>query len=195
MRTLMTIAIVLSLAAPAAGAEQDSGKRRTAGLGISLPIAAFNHRPNERSVNVGLSASGYYCLTNWLWIEGELSTWAREEILEDYTFKIRSYMAAVNADLYHFERTRLTPYIGAGLFLVQSGSGGVESELLYQYYGVFDWEYAPGLLVGGGLRWQFIDKVGFRLDIRDMVGLKTWGHESNRHFIRTALSVVISSPL
>jgi hypothetical protein len=192
-RILATMAVILALTASGAWAAQDNGNRKTAGFGISLPIAAFNHKPGERSVNVGLSAAGFYSFTNRFWIEGELSTWAREEVLEDYNFKLRSYMAAINVDLFHFKKTRLTPYVGTGLFLLQNGSGSAESELYYQYYGYFEWEYAPGVLVGGGLRWQFIDKVGFRLDIRDQIGMKTWGHESNRHFIRTALSVVISS--
>ena len=197
IRSLTAIFAVLAVLVSAADGQtfkraEDRGKY--AGFGLSLPIAAFNHKPDTRSTNVGLAVSGFLSLSRRFWIEGELSAWEHEEVLEDINFKIRSYLAGINVDLFEIETIRLTPYLGTGLFLLQAGSSGSASELIYYYYGYFDWEYTFGAYFGGGLRWQIIDKFGLRLDVRDQVGSKVWGHESGRHFIRTALSVVFRSP-
>jgi hypothetical protein len=194
-RSVIAAGLILLAWPSGARGQGFSEEPKYAGLGLSLPIASFFHKPDQKSVNVGLSAAGFIDIKRWLRLEGELSTWAKEQLLEDYTYKLRTYMTALYINLYNFKSIKLTPYIGTGLFLLQNGSGSSESELIYYYYGYFKWKYAFGAMIGGGLRWQPLDKVGFRLDVRDMMSTKKWGYQTGQHFIRTALSVTIRSPL
>lgn len=193
-RLIIPLLIVFSLRTVGAFGQTVSENPRYAGFTISLPVTSFNHKPDTQSTNVGLSAAFFYHFRNRFWIEGELSTWAREDVLEDHNYKLRSYAAGGYMDLFKIERINLVPYLGTGLFLLQAGSGTTQSEVIYLYYGYFDWEYVPGIFLGGGLRWQFLDKVGVRFDLRNQIGSKAWAYEPDNRLVRIALSVVIQSP-